>query len=115
MALITAAVVAASFYHSKALVASLAILTVGTVVMTIGLLASSAVLQMIGGWCFVISAAFAWYNASVLMIANSYAKSRVRAQLKEAETINEGLGEPGVIHDNGSAIPKFMARRAVSE
>jgi succinate-acetate transporter protein len=111
MALITAAIVAASFYHSKALVASLAILTVATVVMTIGLLAGSAVLQMIGGWCFVVSTAFAWYNATVLLIANSYARERARAQIKESETINEGLGEPGVIHDNGSAIPKFLVTR----
>jgi uncharacterized protein len=118
MALITAAVVAASFYHSRALVSSLAILTIGTVVMTIGLLASSAVLQMIGGWCFVLSGAFAWYNASALLIANSYhyARSRMGTQIKETDKINEGRGEPGVIHDKGTSIPKFLnVRRAANE
>ncbi|MEJ2164162.1 MAG: GPR1/FUN34/YaaH family transporter [Desulfobacterales bacterium] len=111
MALITAAIAAASFSHSKALVAALCLLTLATILMTIGLLAGSAVLQMIGGWCFVISSAFAWYNSSLVLIANSFAKGRARAQIKEAQMVNEGLGEPGVVHDIGTAMPNAFIRQ----
>jgi len=111
LCLITAACVAASIYHSKALVSSLVILTGACVLMTIGLLAGSIVLQMIGGWCFVISTAFAWYSATVSLVASSYAKARMPAQIKEGENINEGLGEPGVIHDIGAKMPNLTVLR----
>lgn len=110
LSLITAACVASSIYHSKALVSSLVVLTGACVLMTIGLLAGSVVLQMIGGWCFVISTAFAWYSATVSMVASSYARARIPAQIKE-ETINEGLGEPGVVHDIGAKMPNLMVLR----
>jgi uncharacterized protein len=111
LSLITAACVASSIYHSKALVSSLVILTGACVLMTIGLLAGSVVLQMIGGWCFVISTAFAWYSATVALIASSYAKARMPVQAKEGETINEGLGEPGVVHDIGAKMPNLTVLR----
>ncbi|MEJ2167208.1 MAG: GPR1/FUN34/YaaH family transporter [Desulfobacterales bacterium] len=57
LALITAAIVAASLRHSQALISALAVLTLACIMMAIGLLAGRAVLQMIGGWCFVVSTA----------------------------------------------------------
>ena len=108
--MITAACVASSIYHSKALVSTLVILTASCVLMVIGLLAGSVVLQMIGGWCFVISTAFAWYGATVSLIANSYAKARMPV-IKEGENINEGLGEPGVVHDVGAKMPNLRVMR----
>lgn len=111
MALISAAIAAAAFRHSKALLIALCLLTPATILITIGLLAGSAVLQMIGGWFFVISSAFAWYNSSMVLIANSFAQSRARAQIKEAERINEGLGEPGVVHDIGTSMPNVLVRQ----
>jgi len=110
LAMITAACVASSIYHSKALVSTLVILTASCVLMVIGLLAGSVVLQMIGGWGFVISTAFAWYGATVSLIANSYAKARVPL-IKEGENLNEGLGEPGVVHDLGARMPNLRVMR----
>ena len=111
LVMITAACAIASIYHSKALIASLAILTAGSVLMSIGLLAGSIVLQMIGGWFFVVSTAFAWHSATVSLIAGSYAKAQVPAQIKEAEHINEGLGEPGVVQDIGAKLTNLTVLR----
>jgi succinate-acetate transporter protein len=110
LTMITAACVAASLNHSKGLISSLVLLTVASVVMTIGLLAGSIVLQMIGGWCFVVSTAFAWYSATLSLVSNSYASARGRVKVEE-EHINEGLGEPGVVHDIGAKLTNLTTLR----
>jgi succinate-acetate transporter protein len=111
MALITAACAAAAMYHSKALVSSLVVLTGASVLMAIGLLVGGTGIQIVGGWLFVISTAFAWYSATVSLIATSYAKARRPVQLAETEKLNEGLGEPGVVHDIGAKTPGFTVLR----
>jgi len=117
LVMITAACAIASLYHSKGLLISLSILTGGSILMTIGLWAGSTVLQMIAGWFFVVSTAFAWYSATVALIASSYAKAQAPAQIKEGENFNEGLGEPGVVHDVGAKTSNLMVPRkaAVNE
>jgi succinate-acetate transporter protein len=111
MALITAACAAASMYHSRALVSSLVVLTGASVLMAIGLLAGSTGIQIVGGWLLVISTAFAWYSATVSLIATSYAKARMPVRLEKGQDLNEGLGEPGVVHDIGAKTPGFTVLR----
>jgi succinate-acetate transporter protein len=110
LALITASIVAASLHHTRGLIATLGLLTLASVIMAIGLFADSAVLQMIAGWCYVISTAFAWYSASVSMVTSTYIRAR-REKAVEDDRINEGLGEPGVIHDLGARLPNIQSMR----
>ncbi|MEJ2728984.1 MAG: GPR1/FUN34/YaaH family transporter [Deltaproteobacteria bacterium] len=104
MALITAACAAASIYHSRALLASLVVLTGACILMAIGRLGAGTGIQMVGGWLFAFSTAFAWYSATVSLVANSYARAEKHARMT-AKDLNEGLGEPGVIHDTGAKTP----------
>jgi succinate-acetate transporter protein len=110
LALITASIVAASLHHTRGLIATLGLLTLASVIMAIGLFAQSPVLQMIAGWCYVISTAFAWYSASVSMVTSTYIRAR-REKAVEDDRINEGLGEPGVIHDLGARLPNIQSMR----
>ena len=115
LSLITAACIAASLTHNKSLVTSLVVLTGACVIMTIGLLAKSTVLQMIGGWCFVISTAFAWYSATISLISCSYGKARETGKISGVETLDEGLGEPGVVHDIGAKMPNLTVLRRAAD
>jgi len=110
MTFITAACAVASIYHSKALLVSLLVLTAASVLMGIGDLSGKTGIQVIGGWLFAISSAFAWFSATVSLVANSYAKAARPARIT-AEDLNEGLGEPGVIHDTGVKTSGFSVLR----
>jgi hypothetical protein len=88
---------------------ALTVLTAGCVLMAIGLLGESVGLEIIGGWLFAISTAFAWYTATASLIAASYGATKIPVQ--QREPIDEGLGEPGVVHDLGSRRSKLSGGR----
>jgi uncharacterized protein len=87
---------------ANALVAVLGTLAAGSTLMAIGQLAGSHPVLVAAGWVFIVSALFAWYTASALMINSVYDRTILPIGLsknaKEAPKLSAGLGEPGVQH-----------------
>jgi succinate-acetate transporter protein len=81
---------------------------------TLGIATASMGLATLGGYLFVLSALFAWYGATAMMIEDSFGYAVLPVgefkYSREAEPISEGLGEPGVLHGEW----RGYARKSVS-
>ncbi len=74
----------------------------GALAMTIGIAAGSPALVMISGYLFVVSAVFAWYSATAMVLEDSFGYAMIPVgqfrYSREPEEVSEGIGEPGVLH-----------------
>jgi succinate-acetate transporter protein len=87
---------------ARSLTSVLGFLAAGSTVMAIAQLTGSGILTVIAGWLFIISAVLAWYTASALMLNATYRRQVLPIgevmRHREAPELEEGIGEPGVMH-----------------
>lgn len=92
----------ASFASNAGMVAVNLLLSIAATLEAISKLTGNEVLQIIAGYCFLISALCAWYTASALMFEEAYGHKilpvfRSRQSTIAAQGITLPAGEPGVI------------------
>lgn len=101
MAGITWTITAAAFAESGMMGIVSFVLSIAVSFLAIGFLIGNGVVLAIGGWAFVVAAAFAWYTAAALMVDTAYGR-RVLPVIRFGPArmnrpMNAGYGEPGVV------------------
>lgn len=100
LAAITWAGTAAASAVSKVVTAVLGFLAAGSTVAAIAELAGIEALRILAGWLFIVSAIIAWYAATALMVNAAFGRTVMGMGIKrpqQAEEIQTGFGEPGVL------------------
>lgn len=84
--------------ENRLLSAVLVFLAAGSTLAAIADLANVSNLQVIAGYCFIISAVMAWYTASAMMLEGAFHRRVIASGKVNTESaIMPGEGEPGVI------------------
>jgi len=87
--------------ENKLLAIVLGLLAAGSTVAVFGELLGAGWIQMFAGYLFILSAIFAWYTASAMMLESAFHRSVVgvgkTVRAKQAPNLMPGQGEPGVI------------------
>jgi len=114
LAFISGACAIAALATNFALFGTITVATASSALMGIGYLAGSADTMAVAGYLFMVSAVFAWYTGSAVMIEDSYGYSVLPVgefrTSKQAEEISSGIGEPGVLHGQWRAYKKRGSR-----